>query len=890
MLVLFKAISLYFCTVAFYISTALFSLVYGENNLKFNRSMFNNDLPEIIQITPRDIKKYLLLKESARLEADELGYISEELRQLSVNIEVDVRYRNKSSSSHQGTLELSGRAKDHIQSTEDQNDIIFSLRVKLKTSNINGIKRFRLKLKPVNEIHNEILMGLINEQIGVINPMKYVVRVSILETEYLAMFEQEVDEVLLERFRKRESAIIRVNQNKAWYFKKIQKSPYCRTKQRDKQTEFEERAKRAKDTFTAQYLFQKYCLTDERYPAMPYDTSPQLVNKKFLKTMTNVKITALGFQEFEKQDLRFLRHYEGTGSISRTFKTIRPNSALIRAYFIGNSIFSSHATEALNLNFYYDPFLNELTPIYLDGSDPSFWVDDSRDQCEPDFFHSSEVIADEFEFITGKKLDTGQRCMISHALSVFVKGYETNASNIFEMRRDETSFRLGYRAEELDYKKTSYYDLSFNSGKQKSEICISGENVCTQIDISVLGDIYKKSEYHKNLNLKNNKVWFDFKSVSGINKPNIIISEESGNSISEKIFIPKNHTYLVRDKKIEKSLSFILESPLTSKIVFKDVTFSHLVELKFEAPQHNAKFDKTPARVNIQNLTGCVTFDGARFNDNKLRFSGGGCEDSINILSSTGDLYEVEINNSAFDALDIDFSILNIYNVTISGAGNDCIDLSAGYYNLTNVALSGCADKGISIGERSTVTGANIEIMETGSGVVVKDSSKFFHNGKVNFKNVGHCFETYQKKQHYGNGVIHTREMLLECPVDRLLKRVNVSKVPEKFCEQVSFVSNVIICLKESVISLKRVYPSNPTRQITLHGPEGETLLNWAFDRNKNRECFNNASCELSVPLSFVRELECTNSNPIPLFIGDHIAGRGYFDYKFIRIPCVKKI
>ena len=889
MLVLFKAISLYFCIVAFYILTASFSLVFGENNLKFNRSLFNNELPEIIQITPRDIKKYMLLKERVRLEANKFGYISEELRQLSANIEVDVRYRNKSSSTHEGTLELSGRTPSHIQSTEDQNDTIFSLRIKLKTSNINGIKRFRLKLKPVREIYNEILMGLINEQVGVINPAKYVVRVSILETEYLAMFEQEVDEVLLERFRKRESAIIRVNQNKAWYLKKRQHSIFCRTKQQDKRTEFEERFKRADDTFTKYYLFDKYCFPDDRYPGMLYDTSPQLVNKKFPKTLTNVKITALGFQEFEKQDISFLPDYESKiGATS--LKTIRPNSALIRAYFVGNRIFSGHATTALNLNFYYDPFLNELTPIYLDGSASSFWVDDRTDLCESEFFLSSEVIADEFEYITDKKLDASQRCIISHVLSVFVKGYKMNASDSFEMIRDETSFRLGYRAEELDFKNTNYYNLRFNSEKQKSEICISGENVCTQIDVSGLGDIYNKSKYHKNLDLKNDKVWFDFKSVSGINKLKIITNQESRNSISEKIFIPKNHTYVVRDKKIEKSLSFILESPVTSKIVFKDVTFSRSVELKFKAPQYSAKFDKTPDRVNIQNLTGCVTFDGARFSDNKLSFSGGGCEDSINILSSTGDLYEVEINNSAFDALDIDFSILNIYNIAISEAGNDCIDLSAGYYNLTNVALSGCADKGISIGERSTVTGANIEIMETGSGVVVKDSSKFFHNGKVNFKNVGHCFETYQKKQHYGNGVIHTREMLLECPVDRLLKRVNVSKVPEKFCEQVSFVSNVIICLKENAISLKRVYPSNPIRQISIIGPEGEGLLNMAFDWNKNRECFNKATCELSVPLSFVRELECTNSNPIPLFIGDHIAGRGYFDYKFIRTPCVKKI
>ena len=57
----------------------------------------------------------------------------------------------------------------------------------------------------------------------------------------------------------------------------------------------------------------------------------------------------------------------------------------------------------------------------------------------------------------------------------------------------------------------------------------------------------------------------------------------------------------------------------------------------------------------------------------------GQCEDSLNIVSSEGELNNVAIKNSYADAVDIDFSVITIDKLSIDKAGNDCFDVSGVY-------------------------------------------------------------------------------------------------------------------------------------------------------------------------------------------------------------------
>ena len=79
------------------------------------------------------------------------------------------------------------------------------------------------------------------------------------------------------------------------------------------------------------------------------------------------------------------------------------------------------------------------------------------------------------------------------------------------------------------------------------------------------------------------------------------------------------------------------------------------------------------------------------------------CEDSVNIIRSIGNINKINIENSKFDGLDIDYSIISIEDITITNSDNDCADFSSGQYEIISFKAIECKDKGLSIGEKSKI-------------------------------------------------------------------------------------------------------------------------------------------------------------------------------------------
>lgn len=130
------------------------------------------------------------------------------------------------------------------------------------------------------------------------------------------------------------------------------------------------------------------------------------------------------------------------------------------------------------------------------------------------------------------------------------------------------------------------------------------------------------------------------------------------------------------------------------------------------------------------------------------------CEDSLNIINSNGEISNLEITNSSFDAVDFDFSNINIKNIIVKNSKNDCLDLSFGTYYISKGQLVGCSDKGISLGETSKGIFNHLIISESKLGIVAKDGSI------ANIENLfateidEYCLSAYKKKQEFGGGKI----------------------------------------------------------------------------------------------------------------------------------------
>ena len=81
------------------------------------------------------------------------------------------------------------------------------------------------------------------------------------------------------------------------------------------------------------------------------------------------------------------------------------------------------------------------------------------------------------------------------------------------------------------------------------------------------------------------------------------------------------------------------------------------------------------------------------------------------------------INDSLYDALDLDFSKLDIQSININNAKNDCLDFSFGHYKIKNAYLKNCGDKGFSVGEKSQLNLDNAFVTLSKIGVASKDEA-----------------------------------------------------------------------------------------------------------------------------------------------------------------------
>ena len=137
------------------------------------------------------------------------------------------------------------------------------------------------------------------------------------------------------------------------------------------------------------------------------------------------------------------------------------------------------------------------------------------------------------------------------------------------------------------------------------------------------------------------------------------------------------------------------------------------------------------------------------------------CEDTVNLIRTTGSIDKIVIKNSKSDALDADFSDLFFKEIFIINSLNDCIDFSFGKYAIQNSNLSKCKDKAVSVGEKSSLEIKSIKIKDSDSGIVSKDSSKVFIDF-ANMQNTGTCLSSYKKKQEFNGGTISFKELICD--------------------------------------------------------------------------------------------------------------------------------
>ncbi|MDX1486669.1 MAG: CotH kinase family protein [Acidiferrobacterales bacterium] len=176
-------------------------------------------------------------------------------------------------------------------------------------------------------------------------------------------------------------------------------------------------------------------------------------------------------------------------------------------------------------------------------------------------------------------------------------------------------------------------------------------------------------------------------------------------------------------------------------------------------------------------LTGAVTFYESDVEIKRSAFRHARAEDALNIIRSKFRIIGSSFSDANSDAIDLDFADGSIIASEFKSCGNDCIDTAGSEVALKEIKIDGAGDKAVSVGEKSNVSVAGIDIRRAEIGLASKDSSKIAANG-VSIADGSVGLAGYQKKKAFGPSVIEVNSLQTHnLETDYLLEQLSLISV-----------------------------------------------------------------------------------------------------------------
>ena len=199
---------------------------------------------------------------------------------------------------------------------------------------------------------------------------------------------------------------------------------------------------------------------------------------------------------------------------------------------------------------------------------------------------------------------------------------------------------------------------------------------------------------------------------------------------------------------VEGNVEFINDENNLTKIYSKDNSGSII----FNENKYNFKNLKIE-NLSKPNIAGYILYGGVNFINsdvtlNNIFINDSREEDAMNIINSTSKISNIFFENIKADAFDVDFGQLNFTNIYCKNINNDCLDISGAEVYGENFFSEKTLDKGISVGENSTVNITNLDTLENNIGIAVKDGS-YANIENINFEKNNLDIVLFNKKQEF---------------------------------------------------------------------------------------------------------------------------------------------
>ena len=622
----------------------------------------------------------------------------------------------------EGSVRQSGDWKDHIGLLPG--GIPYrSLDVKLDRGNVASAVQFKLLIPETRNAENEILTALILKGLGIISPETFAVEVDVNGVSAPMLFQENARKELLEKNHRREGPIFEGDEELLWSFKDFklfELEPFSLAKMSNDNW-FEKGSSSQAVTLEAyarlQSIFSDYAANkDDRFGLVLFaDKKDQSDFSEYMFSLLAMN----GAHALRPHNRKFYFN-----SISSQFEPI---------YYDGNTSFElinelSGSLDAV-LSAQFDNgisqvFIEEINDLLKSENLKSEFIKRVKQLDEKNDFNryyeeaiyqylaNIQILNNKISRISDQKF---QKNRIEQSIQFYLEALKTNRFSQNVIRKLS--------------KATDGYTVKFQSGEQKKLTAKEVGKLISKNDLNgkrtvFLGDYSRKSE-------KNSLVT---KTVD--------FAEKLTFSAGMKVVISQSDKSLTLTQTDRDDWVVINSADLNGwKIAFIGIEKESNSQLL------------TDQRFNEYGMTGCLNIFDSKLQNLKINVFGGVCEDSLNIVNSAGSIDTVSVSGAFADALDIDFSTISVARVYIENAGNDCLDVSGGHYEVGRMELTNCDDKGISVGEGSTLSANNLYLSGANIGVASKDLSEV-EILYAEIKNVDVCVEVMQKKQEFGGAAL----------------------------------------------------------------------------------------------------------------------------------------
>ena len=681
---------------------------------------------------------------------------------------IKVTYSDNSYCKFSGRIRHHGDAKDHI--SLKGNSILQSLDINLDNGNIKGITKFKLFKPDVRGVLEDVVIQTqLLRDLGYLAPRSKKVLARVNETESVMLFQEKAAKELLEFNNRREGPIFEGDQK--YFFKLVQDIP---------------------DNNLSNWSVGTPQLRNKSMKVMlAKSTNSRVVNKGeiqkeiYLKSLNNLNLIYLywanRFQD-EKNNYFFF-DYDLDNELLGLFN--KDNIIKLDIYnILMQATNSQHALGPDARKFYWNSFENYYEPINYDanpGIDQdvpttttvnfrlpvSIYYDQSFNVLENNL---KKIDLDELNkqiTIYGLSLSkTDLKAKIDKIISNLKNIKKNYLNNLNDDILSHNKFKpidniletFNQNLKDIDPKPFLIkYDKEineFNKCKLYLENCTKVELNQEQLTSLLEGELRLNNTNYQFIgeNFDINKIKSATNYLNQINVGNTSINYEPGVNVEVD---NENNKILINQLKAGAKV-YLINGEL------KDYHIEYIgLDIIEGGNKQNLKIFPKNFPIDNVGLTGCLSLINLKMSKISISATNSSCEDTVNFINSVGSVEDIKIYNSFSDALDVDFSNIKFNNITVSNALNDCVDFSSGDYSLENLQLDKCGDKGLSVGEKSSVKLNNIDVKFANIGVASKDSSVVLIK-KAKMRNLKTCVSAYNKKQEFLGGYIEMDDMTCE--------------------------------------------------------------------------------------------------------------------------------